>query len=1045
MPPPATTVSTSRDGRAAEPTGATRTQPVPPPPAHAGAAGLPPDVAAAAADPKNAFGTYVLVHELGRGGMGVVYRAYDRELRRTVALKLLLAGERAGADEVERFGREARAAAALSHEHIAAIYEVGTLDGAAYFTMEFVAGGGLDGLMRDAPLTPHEAASVLRDVAFALDYAHAQGIIHRDLKPANILIVRPPPEPGAAAEARGGEGVAESTAETVSGEPAGGAPPGSEVLPSGARGPRRGRKSGTHDRAGAAAPARGAGGGSARGHGSSAARRSAAHGAPGRRLIPKVADFGLAKNLHARSVHTVSGQVMGTPAYMPPEQAQGQVRKISARSDVYSLGATLYELATGKPPFAGATALKTLESVVRDEPRPPRALNSRLDRDLETIILKCLEKDPARRYASAGALAEDLDAWLEGEPIAARPPSALGRTWRGLVRRRVALVVGAAVVALIGAGAWTQAQKVARRREAGVQLAAALKAAESGEPAEALPLFTAVLTLDPGNTTARDARAQAEKAAAQRAAARKRMDRARELTERERRWMRDLAVALAAGAPADARAAAIGRAEKDWSQIDGLRAEATRELEAALESWPDFPEALAERARLAELVGDYARCELLADRVIRKSPDAWPMHLLRLRVRLARYLERLRPPFWVAGALPSAGAPLGDDPPPAGGAGVPAGGGTGGAAGADPETAALRARVDEALAPLAAGGGAPEEVRSYAGAVPALLAGRYAEAESALNRALDRLFDDPFAALFRADCRRASGNYAGAIEDYGRAIALGCRFFHTYLNRGSAALLAGRYRDALGDFGATLKLLQGVDPESFGGSLKLNLSVTRNNRGLARLALGDAQGGIEDFTEGILLTGKVGRLYVNRGIARVSTGDLERALVDYDKALALDPKLEEAFLYRAKAYHAQGKAEAALADYGQALARNPKLALAHVLRAELRHERREYAPMLEDAEAASRLEPGSGMAHQLRGVALTGLMRVDEAGAAFDEAVRVAPDLPEAWYAGGLLAQLRGEKEQAAAKLGKFLELAPTHQMAEDARKRLKGLAGPGK
>jgi serine/threonine protein kinase len=275
------------------------------------------------------FGDYELLEKIAEGGMGVVYRARQVSLNRTVALKMIRAGQFAGDDDVQRFQAEARMAAQLCHPNIVNIYEIGEDHGQHYFAMEYIAGRDLASLIRDNLLPPRKAAAYVRTVAEAIAYAHSQKTLHRDLKPSNILI--------------------------------------------------------------------------------DAADQ------------PHVTDFGLAKRLGEQSGLTVTGQIVGTPSYMSPEQASGRSAEIGPSSDVYSLGAVLYELVTGRPPFKAATVMDTLVQVCATEPVSPRLLNLQVPRDIEAICLKCLAKDPRKRYGSAKELADDLGRFLAGEPTHARP------------------------------------------------------------------------------------------------------------------------------------------------------------------------------------------------------------------------------------------------------------------------------------------------------------------------------------------------------------------------------------------------------------------------------------------------------------------------------------------------------------------------------------------------------------------------------------------------------------------------------------------------
>jgi hypothetical protein len=316
---------------------------------------------------------YEVLGELGRGGMGVVYRARQAALGRVVALKMVLAGGHAGAEELARFVAEAEVVARLRHPNIVAIHEVGKHDGLPFFSLEYVEGGSLAQRLDRAPLSPGQAARLVEVLAGAVHAAHQAGVLHRDLKPANVLLA-PSDRP--------------------------------EAVPLGA------------------APG------------------------PVERFEPKVTDFGLAKRLDVEAGRTQSGAVLGTPSYMPPEQAAGRAREIGPAADVYALGATLYECLTGRPPSRAATPLDTLLQVLSEEPVPPSRLQPTVPRDLETVCLKCLAKEPHRRYPSARDLAEDLRRFQEGRPVRARP---VGRPERAVkwARRNPALagLLGVLVVA----------------------------------------------------------------------------------------------------------------------------------------------------------------------------------------------------------------------------------------------------------------------------------------------------------------------------------------------------------------------------------------------------------------------------------------------------------------------------------------------------------------------------------------------------------------------------------------------------------------------
>jgi WD40 repeat protein len=346
---------------------------------------------------------YQIREVLGRGGMGIVYRAEQLRLSRSVALKMILAGSHASPRDLARFRHEAEAAARLTHVNIVQVYDVGESAGLPYFALEYISGGSLARHLHGDPQPIPATTGMIEQLARAVDFAHRHGIVHRDLKPANVLLKFEEPNPT--------------------------------------------------------------------GNGHSAAHK------PGsdtpldyERATPKIADFGLSKRVGEKD--TMTGELLGTPSYMAPEQATSRGQRVGPASDVYALGTILYEMLTGRPPFKGPTPLDTVLQVLHQDPVRPSSLRPGLPRDLETICLKCLEKEPRKRYERAIDLAEDLRRFRQGKPIVARPVNLLERTAKWARRRPAyaSLAAGIVLVTALGfAGVTWQWREAASARDVALE------------------------------------------------------------------------------------------------------------------------------------------------------------------------------------------------------------------------------------------------------------------------------------------------------------------------------------------------------------------------------------------------------------------------------------------------------------------------------------------------------------------------------------------------------------------------------------------------
>ncbi len=738
---------------------------------------------------------YEVLEPIARGGMGVVFKARQVALDRIVALKVMIAGEDGTAETLERFRREAKAAARLDHPHIVPIYDVGHEGPTHFFTMQLIEGEPLSRVAQRKGLSPRRALEIAGKIAGALEYAHAQGILHRDVKPGNILI----------------------------------------------------------DSAGE----------------------------------PRLADFGLAKDVSSGAL-TAPGAFLGTVHYASPEQIDGDASGIGPRSDVYSLGATLYEALTGQAPFSGATVIEVVAKVLNEDPAPPRYLNPQIQAGIEAICLKAMEKDPARRYASAGAMEADIRRYLAGEAIEATPAGSWSRRWRWVERRRsrvLAAVGTVLVLAAVGAGvAWMKARKA--------DDAARHAANEDAARQQA--------TLD----AARRKEREAVLAAA--AEAESLLEKALRVSAVLARWkklapeLRSLETGQFAGR--------IGRhviLEPSYAPLSAV--------EEFLEATPRDGASRATALALAGWAEHLADSEWKAGKLWRESrvadPDVPFAALMEALAEFARYVESQPMPMVYAGGGEIAFMPI----PPE-----------------DPERAILREHV-EALAAEAGrarvwGKESADDFRAALGAMRSLQSGDLAAAEAGLTRALSSPDLSAFAngLLFaRSHVRYMRMDFEGGLADTLEVVTARPGWAKARFHEAELRLAIGRKIGCKGDDpGETFR----AAIRAFSEALELapDLVSCYNNRGTAWQALGDAQA-------------------MRGGDPREA---YRESIRDYDRALKARPDFVDALANRgisdlglARAAFARGEdpreaCQAAIDDAGAVIAAEPSHWMAYNVRAD---------------------------------------------------------------------------------------------------------------
>jgi serine/threonine-protein kinase len=846
---------------------------------------------------------YAVLGVVGRGGMGVIYRARHLRLNRVVALKMLLSGEFASRTELTRFQREAEAIAALQHSNIVQIYDVGEIDGRAYFTMEFVVGGTLAQKLSGVPQPAQYSARVTETLSRATHAAHVAGIVHRDIKPANVLLAN----------------------------------------------------DGT----------------------------------------PKITDFGLARHFERPADVTLVAAKVGTPSYMAPEQVIGKQDTLGPAADVYALGATLYELLTGRPPFRGETVTETERQVVNEEPAAPSRLNAKVPRDLETICLKCLRKEPEARYATALDLADDLRRFSEGRPILARPVGWPERSWRWAKRNPTAVALLLTVLALVGlasgGGVWLVHQRAEGRAETAHQsvesrevIRATVTQAERLRKAFQFREARAVLErvrgpLEGGWRSLHPEVRDGLKRQIQQAGAN--VDLAERLNT-----ARSQAASILEGRTHPATAEPLYISAFAESGL-GPEREPSEAVAAAVHASPIREELVAALDDWASITPDAERRAWLL--AVARGADPGPPK------------DRLRQPeLWRDGDKL---ARLIEDP---------------GAAAVSPQLAAALARVarthhKNALPMLMAtqarfpqdfgvnyelgyalcreGRGleglgyfrAALAIRpaavSHNGVGFALVSlGRLDEALGHFQEAV-RLDPGYAAAQFDlADVLQKKGRLDEAVVHFRKALGIDPNLAAAHVGLGSLACAQGRIDDAFEEFQQAVR----IDPadamahDGLGFVLRTkglideairegqeavridpNLADAHSSLGYSLVLKGRVDEAIEHYRRAIAIDSKVDKFHHNLGGALARKGLLDEAIEQYQQALELNPNLAPAHANLGSVLGAKGRLDDAIAQYTEAIRLNPKDAAAHISLAKILLDKGRLDDAIDHVMEGGRIDP----------------------------------------------------------------------------------------
>jgi serine/threonine-protein kinase len=942
---------------------------------------------------------YVVEGILGRGGVGVVYKARHLKLGRPVALKMLLAGPYASAPELMRFMREAQAVAALDHINIVQVHDVGELEGRPYYTMELVEGGSLAQRLAGAPQPAAGAATMVATLARAIHTAHQRGIVHRDLKPGNVLL-------------------------TLEG-------------------------------------------------------------------TPKISDFGLARYLDREGALTLTGARVGTPSYMAPESAAGKTSEIGPQADIYSLGGILYEMLTGRPPFRGETTAETERQLLTQEPVPPSRLNAKVPRDLQTICLKCLNKDPQRRYTTAAALADDIERFQRGEPISARPAGVIERTGKWVRRRpgvAAALVGSVFVIAAAGGAAlWFITDRAATTRAVQADLkevtdaehrsdwtgaSAALGRAKARLGNRSIAYLHGEMDQDAQDLELAHLLGSAElnRFSLMEGRYSRRFDKVHANAAYTDAFRRsgigstgDDPGAVAARIRQSNIKAALVDALDDWALCVADPQEHRWLFQVACAADPD-PNGWRDRARDPAVYND--RNALLQLTQSASSAKATVRLLVALGERLQdagadatpflRQVQKEYPnDFWVNTILGDA-IRNGGDP----------------AESLRYYQAALAIRPDSAVAygnlgvALAADGRLDDAIDQFRAGIQidkdfihghyslglALRKqGRTSEAIAELKEA-SRLAPDFADGQYNLGLAlHDSGQLDQAIESFRMALRADPNHAYAHFNLGAALRKKGRTNEAISELSHAIRLVPDIADwhynlglaladsnqpdqaiESFRTALQLdpNHAYARFNLGVALWKERRIDEAIPELKEACRLAPKFADSKYILALALADDGQLDQAIESFRSVLRIDPKNADAHFNLGMALRKQGHTDEAIAEFNQAIRLNPNNADYYYNQALALRDNGQLDQAIDAFRSTLRQNPNHADALYNLGVALKAKGDLEGAIASLRKATELQPGNADALYNLGVALQARGDFESAIVPLRKATELQPGNAYA---------------